>query len=303
MAAEQDDDRTPAYRARTRLHVEAPLHAGATLTLGRDVAHYLRDVLRRKVGAELAVFNGRDGEWNALLTHIGRNDASLELRAQFRTPVSEPDLWLLFALLKRARTDLIVEKATELGVAQIRPVVTARTQAARVNVERLQTIAREAAEQCERLSVPDVVEPQSLSDVLDRWPASRRLIVADEAGGGRPIAEALADLRRGASLGNSAVTWALLIGPEGGFDGAELDRLRKLPFVTPVALGPRILRAETAALAALACIQASIGDWATGVRHEPESPQPASQGRPVDVRTEHAEPRADRIEGPARRQS
>jgi 16S rRNA (uracil1498-N3)-methyltransferase len=137
-------------------------------------------------------------------------------------------------------------------------------------------IAREAAEQCERLSVPDVAEPQLLAEALERWPASRRLIVADEAGGGRPIAEALAairdDERSGeSSHGNSMVTWALLIGPEGGFDSAELDRLRKLPFVTAVALGPRILRAETAAVAALACLQAMIGDWATGVRREPRS--------------------------------
>lgn len=276
MSAGNDDEGAPAaYRARTRLHVADSLRAGVTVTLGRDATHYLRDVLRQKAGREIGVFNAEDGEWSAILTRVGRNDADVEIGARLRPPAPEPDLWLLFALLKRTRTDLVVEKATELGVARVLPVVTARTQTARVNTARLRAIAREAAEQCERLSVPDVAEPQSLSDVLDRWPTSRRLVVADEAGGGRPIAEALAEAggdHSGNSLhGNSPVTWALLIGPEGGFDSAELDRLRKLPFVTPVALGPRILRAETAALAALTCLQASIGDWATGVRRQARS--------------------------------
>jgi 16S rRNA (uracil1498-N3)-methyltransferase len=271
MSSEHDDGEPPAYRARTRLHVEEPLAGGATVTLGRDATHYLRDVLRQKTGAELSLFNARDGEWSAHLTRVARNNAEITIGARVRAPAPEPDVWLLFALLKRTRTDLVVEKATELGVGRVLPVVTARTQATRVNVERLRSIAREAAEQCERLSVPDVAEPQSLSDVLDRWPPARRLIVADEAGGGHPIADALAAARSESAHGNSTVTWALLIGPEGGFDGAELDRLRKLPFVTPVALGPRILRAETAALAALACLQALLGDWTVGVRRESRS--------------------------------
>lgn len=258
-----DDRQTPAYRARTRLHVTDSLVADGSVSLGRDATHYLRDVLRLKLGAEIAVFNQRDGEWTATLSQLGRNEATIAVRARLREPMPEPDLWLLFALLKRTRTDLVVEKATELGVARIMPVITARTQTARVNTERLDLIAREAAEQCERLTIPIVDEPQTLTDVLALWPASRRLIVADEAGGGRPIAEALRDISSFPS-----VTWALLVGPEGGFDGAELDRLRKLPFVTPVALGPRILRAETAAIVALACIQALTGDWKIGVRSE-----------------------------------
>jgi len=259
-----DDERTLAYRARTRLHVADSLVADGSIVLGREAAHYLRDVLRLKPGAELAVFNQHDGEWTATLSRFARNEATITLRARLREPTLEPDLWLLFALLKRTRTDLVVEKATELGVSRIMPVVTARTQAARVNTERLDLIAREAAEQCERLTIPAVDEPQTLTDVLASWPSSRRLIVADEAGGGKPIADALRDVSS-----FPLVTWALLIGPEGGFDGAELDRLRKLPFVTPVALGPRILRAETAAIAALACIQALVGDWKIGVRREP----------------------------------
>jgi 16S rRNA (uracil1498-N3)-methyltransferase len=264
-----EDGRTPAYRARTRLYVDDRLGKGASIALSREASHYLRDVLRQKTGATLALFNGRDGEWTATIARTGRNDAELEVGEQIRAPEAEPDVWLLFALLKRARTDLVVEKATELGAARVMPVITARTQASRVNTERLSAIAREAAEQCERLSVPVVTEPQSLSDILDQWPASRRLIVADEAGGGRPIVEALDQYNKSDDSGFRAVTWALLIGPEGGFDSDELDRLRKLPFVTPVSLGPRILRAETAAVAALACIQALIGDWRTGVRREP----------------------------------
>ncbi|MGE5539860.1 MAG: 16S rRNA (uracil(1498)-N(3))-methyltransferase [Gemmatimonas sp.] len=263
------EDATPAYRARTRLHVADPLRAGASVALAREAAHYIRDVLRMRAGDTLAVFNGRDGEWRASLAHLARNAATIEVADRLRAPAPEPDVWLLFALLKRTRTDLVVEKATELGVARILPVITTRTQASRVNGERLAAIAREAAEQCERLTVPEVAEPRRLADVLDAWPATRRLIVADEAGGGQPIAAALMSPDGFPSVTPNA--WALLVGPEGGFDGAELDRLRKLPFVTPVALGPRILRAETAALAALACVQALAGDWRNGVRREPAS--------------------------------
>ena len=159
---DDDDTATPSYRARTRLYLDRPLTAGAAATLDRDAAHYVRDVLRRKVGATLALFNGRDGEWNAVLTHVGRNEATLEVRERVRAPAAEPDLWLLFALLKRTRTDLVVEKATELGAARILPVLTARTQSARVNTERLAVIAREAAEQCERLTLPEVTEPAQI---------------------------------------------------------------------------------------------------------------------------------------------
>lgn len=265
MTAERNEGGNPAYQPRTRLHVEAPLGPGATVALDAEASHYLRDVLRQREGARLAAFNAHDGEWTVRIERVGRKDMLLRVEDRVRSPHAEPDFWLAFALLKRTRTDLVVEKATELGASRIVPVLTARTQAARVNAERLRAIAREAAEQCERLSVPEIAEPCPLGAMLDGWPASRRLIVADEAGGGRPIAEALR------TNGFHGVTWALLVGPEGGFDGAELDRLRKLPFVTPVALGPRILRAETAAIAALACAQALIGDWETGVRSEPAS--------------------------------
>jgi 16S rRNA (uracil1498-N3)-methyltransferase len=176
---------------------------------------------------------------------------------------AEPDVWLLFAPVKRARIDLIVEKATELGATRLMPVITRRTTVARVNLERLGAIAIEAAEQCERLSVP-VVEPQApLDAVLARWPAGRTLFVADEAGGGAPLGQVLGQGLDGAR----PKSWALLIGPEGGFAQAELDALRQFQFVTPVGLGPRVLRADTAVTAALAVVQSWIGDWA----HSPRS--------------------------------
>jgi 16S rRNA (uracil1498-N3)-methyltransferase len=169
-----------------------------------------------------------------------------------RTQGLESDVWLLFAPLKRARTEWLIEKATELGAAKIWPVMTQHTQVERVNVERLHAIAVEAAEQCERLTVPDVAAPMALAHVIERWPAARRLFVLDETGAGQPIAAALQN-------GGSGPC-AFLIGPEGGFAQSELDGLAQLPFVTRLGLGPRILRAETAALAALACRQAMVVD-------------------------------------------
>jgi 16S rRNA (uracil1498-N3)-methyltransferase len=167
----------------------------------------------------------------------------------------EPDLWLLFAPVKRQRIDSIVEKATELGVSQLFPVFTRHTVMTRVNDDRLQAIAIEAAEQCERLSVPPVHRPLSLEERLADWPAERRLVLLDEGGGGRPIADALTD------IGHGPV--AVLVGPEGGFAKSELDALRRLSFACPVGLGPRILRADTAVIAALSCFQAICGDWRT----------------------------------------
>ena len=174
-----------------------------------------------------------------------------------RAQTVEPDLWLAFAPIKRARIDFLVEKATELGVSALLPVFTRHTAVERVNVERLRAHAVEAAEQTERLSVPTLHEPQTLSGLLANWPAPRRLLMCDEAGSGAPIALALAALDGPAR----AAPWAILIGPEGGFAADELANLHGLPFVTPVSLGPRILRADTAAIAALSCWQAALGDW------------------------------------------
>ncbi len=239
-----------------RLYVPDDLGPGRSLALAEAQAHYLRNVLRLGPGAALAFFNGRDGEWLGRIDGIGKGRCSVALDAQTRQQIPEPDLWLVFAPVKRARIDYLVEKATELGVAELRPVRTQRTIVERVNVERLQANAVEAAEQTERLAVPLVHPPESLPALIARWPEGRRLIVCDERGRAPPIAAVVAALRDRPAAGA-----AVLIGPEGGFTETELDGLANLPFVNAVSLGPRVLRADTAALAALAVFQAVAGDW------------------------------------------
>jgi 16S rRNA (uracil1498-N3)-methyltransferase len=236
-----------------RLHVDVPLAAGAAVELDAARAHYLRDVLRRESGAPLLLFNGRDGEWQARLEKLARNTALLAVGEQTRPQRASPDLWLVFAPIKRERIDLLAEKATELGCRALLPVFTQHTVMTRVNVERLSAHAMEAAEQSERLDLPEVHAPAKLGDLLAAWPSARRLLVCAEAGAAQPIAEALAALP-------AAGSYAVLTGPEGGFARYELDHLAKLPFVTPVGLGPRLLRADTAAIAALGCWQAILGD-------------------------------------------
>jgi 16S rRNA (uracil1498-N3)-methyltransferase len=213
--------------------------------------------MRRAAGAPLLLFNGRDGEWRATLTLSGKKAAVAAVEERTREQAAEPDLWLCFAPIKRARIDTVAEKATELGVALLQPVLTQHTAVERVNVERLRANAIEAAEQTERLTVPDIRPPVELMKLLADWPADRRLLMADETGGGPPIAQALGALDDKAR----AAPWAILIGPEGGFSAAELAAVRRMKNVTAVGLGPRILRADTAALAALACWQALVGDW------------------------------------------
>lgn len=228
-----------------------------SLSLAEGQAHYLRHVLRREDGAPLLLFNGRDGEWQARLILQGKKGAIAAVEACTRPQTVEPDVWLCFAPIKRARIDYIAEKATELGVAVLQPVITRHTAVERVNVERLRANAIEAAEQTERLSVPEVRPPVDLMRLLAEWPAERRLLMCDETGGGPPIADALCGLDDAAR----AAPWGIVIGPEGGFAGTELTALRRVSNVTAVGLGPRILRADTAALAALACWQALVGDW------------------------------------------
>jgi len=241
----------------TRLFIEADLSAGADVELGEQQAHYLRHVMRREDGAPLLLFNGRDGEWTATLGLRGKKAATARVAQQTRPQATEPDVWLCFAPIKRARIDFIAEKATELGVAVLQPVITRHTAVERVNVERLRANAVEAAEQTERLSVPEVRAPVDLMRLLADWPAGRRLLMCDETGGGPPIAEALGGLDEAART----APWGIVIGPEGGFAEGELTVLRRMKDVTAVGLGPRILRADTAALAALACWQALVGDW------------------------------------------
>jgi len=240
-----------------RLFVEADLSAGIEAALSEAQAHYLRHVMRREEGAALLLFNGRDGEWQARLSLRGKKAAVAAIGERTREQVVEPDIWLCFAPVKRARIDYIAEKATELGVAVLQPVITRHTNVERVNVERLRANAVEAAEQTERLSVPEVRTPIDLMRLLAGWPGERRLLMCDETGGGPPIGEALAGLDAPAR----AAPWAIVIGPEGGFAETELSALRRMKDVMAVGLGPRILRADTAALAALACWQSTVGDW------------------------------------------
>lgn len=241
---------------RTRLFVDAPLAAGQTVGLDAERAHYLRHVLRLDRGAVIAVFNGRDGEWSAAIDGFGKGWCSLAVNEQRRAPTGEPDVWLLFAPIKRGRIDVVAEKASELGATLVQPVFTRHTDPNRVNTDRLRANAVEAAEQCERLSVPEIAEPRPLDRVLSDWPDGRALFVCAEAGSAMPIADAI--------RANALKPAAFLIGPEGGFAKSELDDLRKHPFVVTVGLGPRVLRADTAAIAALACWQALAGDWTDG---------------------------------------
>ena len=243
-----------AVRPEARIHVGDALGEGAEIRLDEREAHHLRDVLRLEEGDGVAVFNGSDGEWDATIVGIGRRGAKLIVGERLREQSAGPDLWLVFAPLKRARIDALVEKATELGVSMLQPVETQHTAVERVNLDRLGTIATEAAEQCERLTVPRVQPPVPLEKLMADWLPQRLLLLCAEAGAARPIAEALLPHR------GPARPWAVMIGPEGGFARSELDALVKLPFVMPVGLGPRILRADTAALAALACWQAILGD-------------------------------------------
>jgi len=242
-------------QGRIRLFVEQDLAAGAVIGLSPERAHYLRSVLRISAGAHVQLFNGRDGEWQARLEALGKGWASCAVERQIRAQETEPDLWLAFAPIKRARIDFVAQKATELGVSALWPVFTRLTVVGRVNVGRLRANAIEAAEQCRRLSVPEIFAPAELGKLLAGWPAERRILLCDESGAGAPIAEALRD------GGARPAPWAVMVGPEGGFAADELDRLRKLPIVNAVGLGPRLLRADTAALAALACWQALAGDW------------------------------------------
>jgi len=228
-----------------RLFVPGELAAGVSLSLSPEQAHYLGTVMRLSAGDRVSLFNGRDGEWCARIEEIRRDKARVAVETHTRPQPREPDLWLVFAPLKRDATDLVVQKATELGASVLLPVFTARTNAARINADRLAAIAREAAEQSERLTVPDLRSPIPLPDLLASWPEGRRLAAAIERGGPSAIPQA----------------GALLVGPEGGFTTAELDVLRAARFVSPISLGPRILRAETAVIAGLALLQGE--GWST----------------------------------------
>ncbi len=271
--------RDMAKAVKTRLHIPEPIAAGTTVILSPAQSHHVRTVLRLRPGDPVAVFNGRDGEWRAVVEDGGKHATTVVVDRSLRSQTTEPDVTLLFAPVKRLRIDYLVEKATELGVARLIPVLTARTDVARLNAERLVAHAVAAAEQSHRLSVPRVLPPHRLKDIVDMWNPQIPLFVCAEFGPTRPILAALADSTTGAA--------GLLTGPEGGFAETELDALRALPFVVAVRLGPRILRAETAALAALACWQACCGDWRTpAAGTDGDGAAPSPQARRTDPQRE-----------------
>lgn len=236
-----------------RLHVEAALAPGTGVDLTPDQAHYLVAVMRLKTGDPVRLFNGRDGEWLADIAETGKRRCRVDCREQLRPQTALPDIHYLFSPLKHARIDYVAQKATEMGASRLQPVITERTITSRVKLERLRANAVEAAEQCNMLSVPEIAEPASLERVLSGWQDGRRLIYCDEAA---PLADPLAAL---AAVPRGPL--AVLIGPEGGFTEAEQHRLRALDFIVPLSLGPRVMRADTAAVAALAIVQATLGDW------------------------------------------
>ncbi len=237
-------------RAKIRLFVDAPLGQGQSVDLNRDQAHYLFGVMRLKPGARVALFNGHEGEWTAEVAEAGKRAGRLVCLGQAAPQLDPPDLWLMFAPIKKARTDFIVEKAAEMGAARIVPVLTEYTNSERVRVDRLQAHAIEAAEQCGGTFVPEVAEPVTFDRLLEGWPEDRHIMFCDEG---------LAGASRAPTAHGGK--WAILIGPEGGFSGRERERLRAMPNAHPVSLGPRILRADTAAVAALTLWQTTMGDW------------------------------------------
>lgn len=238
--------------AKIRLYVDQALAAGQPVAVNADQANYLFNVMRLARGAAVALFNGRDGEWRATVAETAKRGGILICERQTAPLRLPPDMWLIFAPIKKARTDFIVEKAVELGASRVMPVQTRHTNSERIRQDRLQAHALEAAEQCGATFVPEVSDLISLDKLLSSWPVDRKLLWCDEAMVGK--APALS--------GPRGEKWAILIGPEGGFSADEQTRLRALPQITPLALGPRILRADTAAVAALTLWQAALGDWA-----------------------------------------
>ncbi len=240
-----------------RLYVKDPLSLAVQVSLDRKDSNYLLHVMRKGEGDEVSLFNGRDGEWAARISGGSKKSLALEVFEQLKPQTREPDLWLAFAPIKRARLDFIAQKATELGVSKLIPVRTERTVVTRVKVELLWANAKEAAEQCERLVVPEVGEMISLKNLLTAWPSGRKLLFCDEDKTGPLINEALVSVD-----GKPAkYPWGILVGPEGGFNQVERKMIRAHPECVPASLGPRLLRADTAILSALSLWQAALGDW------------------------------------------
>ena len=238
--------------AKIRLYVEHPLGVGQSVPLDRAQAHYLFGVMRQDVGASVLLFNGHDGEWYARIAQAGKRGGELVCEVQTKPLQMPPDLWLCFAPIKKARTDFIVEKAAEMGAARIVPMQTEFTNSGRIQRDRLQAHAVEAAEQCGGTYVPQVDDLTRFDRLLAGWDTARRIMFCDEA-----LATASTATRM-----SGAGPWAIFIGPEGGFSPREREKLNSLACAVPVALGPRILRADTAAVAAMTIWQQCLGDWA-----------------------------------------
>ena len=252
MADELNEPQLTEPGGKARLYVTGDLGKGVTVVLDEGQTHYLLHVLRGKAGDRVSLFNGRDGEWLAEITQAAKRGVAVTCQQQTSSQFGTPDIWLAFAPVKKTPSDYLVQKATELGVSVLQPVFTRRTIVSRVNEERMRANAVEAAEQSGRLNVPEIRTGVSFAKLLTAWPSERRLLFCDEGGDAKMMTQAARESRGGPS--------AILTGPEGGFDPAERAALRALPFVMPVSLGPRILRADTAALAALAIWQAVAGD-------------------------------------------
>jgi 16S rRNA (uracil1498-N3)-methyltransferase len=253
----------PRYDFRSpRLYIDAPLAAGSRLTLDGAQANYIKNVMRLRAGDGVLVFNGRDGEWRASLADGGKRSAALAVGEQTRPQTTARDLHYLFAPLKHARLDYMVQKAVEMGASRLQPVTMQHSQIGRINLERVRANAIEAAEQCGVLNIPEVAEPVTFERMIAAREPERVLVFCDEAADVRDPVAALAAARKG----GGSPPLAVLVGPEGGFAEHERAALNALPNVVRLALGPRILRADTAAVAALALVGAVLGDW----RGDPE---------------------------------
>ncbi len=245
------------YQPKTRLFTPEPLSEALELTLDKEQSHYLATVMRKRVNDEILVFNGRDGEFGAAIIDTNKRAIQLRIGVQTREQASEPDVWLAFAPIKKARLDFIAQKATELGVSHMIPVMTRRTIVDRVKTDRMHANAVEAAEQCERLNIPTIGEPVKFNNLMKDWPEDRMIMFCDEDLSGKDAYTAL----RGAAAEAPHHKWAIIVGPEGGFDDSERETIKGNSNTVTVSLGPRVLRADTAAMAAITLWQAAIGDW------------------------------------------
>lgn len=247
-----------SIRRPSRLYIDHPLKAGKTVTLGPQQTHYVLNVMRHKIGDAVLLFNGVDGEWRGTFKAFAKTGCLCSVDNQLRSQTTEPDLWLYFAPIKRNNLEYIIQKASELGTSVLQPINTQHTQIDHLNIERLQAIAIEAAEQCERLTIPRIRDALKLREALTQLPADRAILFCAESGSTHPIAKALQ------APAPHKLSWRkalIVVGPEGGFSREEVELLCALPQAVAVSLGPRILRADTASVAAMTCWQSLCGDW------------------------------------------